>query len=106
MDDWIEELLKAVKEGLESLYGERLVGLHLFGSRARGEATAESDVDLLIVLDEVSHYSGEIERTSVLSSSISLRYDVSLSRVFASQSDWLHNDGPFFCNVRKDALAA
>jgi predicted nucleotidyltransferase len=34
------------------LFGERLLGAAAYGSWARGEAGAESDVDLLVVLDE------------------------------------------------------
>lgn len=33
-------------------YGERLVGIYLFGSRARGDHRPESDADLAVVLRE------------------------------------------------------
>jgi predicted nucleotidyltransferase len=39
---------------LQHAYGERLVEVVLFGPWAREEAHGESDVDLLIVLDEVA----------------------------------------------------
>ena len=45
-----EELLKQIKLRLTELYGERLRGVVLFGSEARGEATSDSDIDILVLL--------------------------------------------------------
>jgi predicted nucleotidyltransferase len=102
----IKELLARLRRGLEHLYGERLAGVYLFGSFARGEATSESDVDILVVLDEVIDYGQEIERTGHLVSELSLDYDVSISRFFVSSSAWQHRDSPFLSNVREQARAA
>ena len=102
----ITELLSRLRRGLEDLYGERLEGVFLFGSHARDEATPESDVDVLVVLDEVTDYGREIERTGYLVSRLSLHYEVSISRVFVSSSAWRHRDSPFLCNVREHARAA
>jgi len=102
----IEELLIKLRGGLEHLYGERLSGVYLFGSFTRGEATPESDVDILIVLDEVTDYGQEIERTGHLISELSLDHEVSISRVFVSSSAWRHRDSPFLSKVRKQAIAA
>lgn len=103
---WIRELLRAFKKGLDGLYGERLEGLYLFGSHARGEAQLDSDVDLVVVLDEVSDYGREIRRTSELTAALALEYEVSISCVFTSRADWLRAEGPFLVNVRTDAIAA
>lgn len=100
------ELLAKLRRGLEHLYGERLAGVYLYGSFARGETTSGSDVDLLIVLDEVTDYGQEIEHTGHLVSDLSLDYDVSISRVFVSSSAWRHRDSPFLSNVREQARAA
>lgn len=102
----IDELLTKLRHGLEQLYGERLAGVYLFGSFARGEATPESDVDILIVLDEVTDYGQEIEHTGHLISGLSLDYDVSISRVFVSSSAWRHRDSPFLASLRHQARAA
>lgn len=94
------------KQGLQALYGDRLRGLYLYGSYARGEADDESDVDVLVVLEEYARYCAEIERTSHLISSVSLKHGVSVSRVFVSEERWSHSDSPFLRNARDEAIAA
>lgn len=45
-----EELLSGVKHALAQALGERFRGVVLYGSVARGEADADSDIDLLVLL--------------------------------------------------------
>ena len=71
-----------------------------------GDADIESDVDVLVVLDEIERYSDEIARTSKLVSEISLKYDKTISRVFVPQRDWAERVTPFLLNTRKEAIAA
>jgi predicted nucleotidyltransferase len=80
--------------------------LYLYGSFARGSEDAESDVDVLIVLDQVNAYGEEVARTSVLISELSLESGLSISRVFVSRKDWTDRDSPFLVNVREEAIAA
>ena len=49
----ITHLLKELKEALQAIYGDHLRGLYLYGSYARGEEIADSDVDVLIVLERI-----------------------------------------------------
>lgn len=106
MDTTIQGLLDELKVGLARIYGERLRGVYLYGSYARGEADPESDVDVLIVLDHVERYAAEIERTGELGSRLSLKYGVSISQVFLRESDWLRGDPPFLANARDEAVSA
>jgi predicted nucleotidyltransferase len=46
-------LARAVTEDLRGLYGDRLERVLVFGSSARGDADEESDLDLLVVLDDM-----------------------------------------------------
>ena len=48
-DDLVAEMVDRIKSGFEPL---RII---LFGSRARGDASAHSDVDLLVVLAKVEN---------------------------------------------------
>lgn len=56
------ELLKRVKSILEETYGERLRGVILYGSEARGTAEPDSDIDLLVLLEGPVDYWPEIRR--------------------------------------------
>jgi predicted nucleotidyltransferase len=47
---------------LEAAYGERLRQVVLFGSWVRGEAHEESDVDLIVVLDQIENRARERDR--------------------------------------------
>jgi uncharacterized protein len=49
-DGEVEDTLRAFARSVEAAYGERLLGLYLFGSRARGDHSPESDADIAVVL--------------------------------------------------------
>ncbi|MEO5360682.1 MAG: nucleotidyltransferase domain-containing protein [Nitrospirota bacterium] len=102
----INNLIKELSSCLEELYGNRLLGVYLFGSYARGDSDLESDVDVLIALDVVENYAYEIDRTGYLISSFSLDYGVSVSRVFIPHNDWLYGETPFITNIRTEAVPA
>nr|MBI3614245.1 nucleotidyltransferase domain-containing protein [Nitrospirota bacterium] len=106
MSDTIRQLLRDLKIGFADLYGARLRGVYLYGSYAREEADSESDVDVLVVLDQVPHYAAEIDRTGPLVSTLSLRYGSSISRVFVPDQDWAGCRTPFLANVRDEAVSA
>ena len=105
-DTAVQPLLHELRAGLAALYGDRLRGLYLYGSYARGEQDRESDVDVLVVLDDFDHYGAEVNRTSELSARLSLEHGVSISKVFLRERDWLNRQTPFLANVREEAIAA
>jgi predicted nucleotidyltransferase/DNA-binding transcriptional ArsR family regulator len=73
---------------LRPLYGDRLVGIFLYGSRARGESRPDSDVEVFIVLENIESYGNELELTSATCASLSLEFGLVVSRVFVSRDAW------------------
>ncbi len=106
MTKTVPSVLAELKQALAQIYGERLKGVYAFGSYARGEASPDSDLDVLIVLDHVESYRAEIKRTSHLIAALSLDSGISLSRVFISEGEWLDGQTPFLLNVRDEAVPA
>jgi DNA-binding transcriptional ArsR family regulator len=90
---------------LRRLYADRLRGLYAYGPRATGHAVEGSDVELLVVLDDVSRYGDELERTSLACASLSIDLGVVVSRVFLSQSDWTASIGGRLAAIRAEAVA-
>jgi predicted nucleotidyltransferase len=102
----IGRALEELHTELHRLYGVRLKGVYLFGSHARGDPGPESDVDVLIVLDEVAGYGAEVARTSNVVGGLSLRHGIAISRVFVSEADWHRGASNFLAHVREEAIAA
>ena len=56
-------MIPVVKKALVQRYGDRLRGILLYGSRARGDFGPDSDYDLVVLLDNLD---GPIEETLAL----------------------------------------
>jgi predicted nucleotidyltransferase len=78
--------VKGYVAGIQERFPDDVLSVTLFGSKARGDASAESDIDLLVLVDEESReIRSELWR---IASDVSLEYNVVLSvRVFA-RSRW------------------
>src|SRR6267142_2027764 len=58
-----DPVLPIVKQALADRYGDRLQGILLYGSRARGDFGPDSDYDIVVLLDALA---GPIEETLAL----------------------------------------
>lgn len=82
-----EEIARAVARDLRGLYGERLRQVLLFGSWARGDAHPESDIDLLVVLDEVESVWDELRRMDAILNRHSTENETVVSALVVATSD-------------------
>lgn len=95
-----------VRVGLESIYGPRLRGVYLYGSAARDELRAESDIDIAIMLDNAEDTFTEHERVSQLGCDLSLEYDTLVSFLFVSEADFQNGRFAIHRIIRKEGIAA
>ena len=76
-----------------------------FGSYARGEATQESDVDLLLLYAYPVNPSQEISQLVSLLADLNLRYGLLISVLPMSDREYREAEGPFWRNVRREGVA-
>lgn len=106
VNEFTRQCSQQLRQALEAYYGSRLVCVLVFGSHARNEEGPESDIDVLVVLDQVSHYAKEIDATSEITSSLSMRFGKTISRVFIGRDQWERGNSIFLVNVRDEAVPA
>jgi len=100
----IKNVLKKLKKELLRTYGESIDSIILYGSRARGDAREDSDIDILVVLKSDFNYSEMLRLSSSLVSSLSLENDVVISRAFAKKADYDKLQIPFLMNIRREGV--
>ena len=100
----LKEVLGKLRVGLSDILKDRLDGVYLYGSQARGEARNDSDIDVLIILNGDFEYGELLDQTLDLVADLSLEYDVVISRAFASTEQYQNEMSPFYMNVRREAV--
>ncbi|MBK1694722.1 hypothetical protein CKO09_08220 [Chromatium weissei] len=82
----INEVIDHCKVELAKHYGDQFVGLILYGSVARGQSQAASDIDLLVLLNQSFDYIAELYQL------IEILYPVQM------ESTWLISAKPVMAN--------
>jgi predicted nucleotidyltransferase len=100
------QALARFKAALQSLLGDKLLSIHLFGSRACDEGTEESDLDVLVVVQDKDRalYRRIVEE----SLDIDLAYDMNLAPTILSDEEYRQNrehGTSFYRNVEKEGIA-
>lgn len=98
----LEELQRRIREEFPGWS----FALTLFGSRARGEAEADSDMDVMVEIGSDRISLGEKRRLRRLAGDISASSGIVLSLLIADR-ETLENRGEFsiFRNIREEGLA-
>lgn len=89
---------------LRNVYGPRLHSVILYGSRARGEAAEDSDIDLLVVLESCPAFWQEFDRISPIASRISFDHDVVISAIPVGSDEFNRAPSPLLQNVRREGV--
>ena len=102
--DRLKETLRWATRRLREIYGPRLKRLVLFGSRARGDARPDSDVDLLLVLEGPAGAYKEAKRSSRVATWAAAYRDTALSFVHMSEEDFSDDRRPLVQSVKKEGI--
>jgi len=101
----IQPIIAEFTEQAKAHYGNRLAKIILFGSYARGEAHDESDVDLMLLLndDEVSSNS---EKTQIfdISWSLFMKYSIIISALPVSLKKFISTNKALYRFVKKEGI--
>ncbi|MBM4034030.1 MAG: nucleotidyltransferase domain-containing protein [Planctomycetes bacterium] len=99
-----DPILRRCRAALESLYGQRLKGVILYGSTARGEDTAESDVDLLVLLDGPVAVGTELRRICHALYPVQLEAARQFSVMPAEADEYRQGGCRLYRNVQREGL--
>lgn len=104
----LNRITKEVVESILMLFPEEVYKILLYGSYAKGTFTAESDVDIMILLDcpsdKIRTHRKEISR---LASRIGLMNDVEVSLLLRDRESFEQRKDvlPFYRNVANEGVA-
>lgn len=100
----VQTIVRRVRQYLEIVYGHQFKTLILYGSWARGSATPDSDVDLLVVVDDA------LDPWAVRRSLDGILFDILLetgrlvSVIVVPQSYYESYRSPFLVHVRQEGI--
>ena len=99
-------LLNEIKSSLQRAHGPRLRGVILYGSEARGQATDESDIDLLVLLDDPVDYGRDLETNLQALWPLAIRLGRRLSAKPVSAREYDTVDCPLYRSAHREGTAA
>ncbi len=100
------EAIGAVIDMLSHLMSDNLVGLYLFGSKARGDFHADSDIDLLVIVKELDADSRWNVRATA--ADFSLQHDVLFNTHIIDKIGWdklAQFNGVLWREVQRDGIS-
>jgi predicted nucleotidyltransferase len=102
-DELSDPILWRIHTSLRAIYGDRIERLVLFGSRARGDAHADSDYDVAVFLEDLTDRWREFHRLADLRTDILLETSAFLeARPFRAGSYRDHT--PLMHEIRRDGV--
>ncbi len=104
LPDKITKILNEVKERLQKIYGNNLKGIVLYGSYARGDYSDGSDIDLIILLDDITDLTEERNKYFDEIWDLDLKYDTLISTIPMKEKDYQTRRLPVILNAKKEGI--
>jgi predicted nucleotidyltransferase len=106
MDEKIKQLINQIKAHLIKIYGGKIKRVILYGSFVRGEATRDSAIDILVLVDPSLNSFEVRESLSDLLFDILLEEGEHISVIVVPECFYDNYNSPFILNVKKEGVAA
>jgi predicted nucleotidyltransferase len=106
MDEKIKLLINRIKAHLIKMYGGKIKKVILYGSYTRGEATRDSDIDVLVLVDQSLNPFEVRESLSDLLFDILLEEGELVSVIAVPEHLFENYNSPFMLNVKKEGVTA
>jgi predicted nucleotidyltransferase len=100
----IEPILEEAKKSLQKIYGEKLKGVILYGSYARGDATEGSDIDVIVILEEIRDLDAELDTLFEVIGQIDFKYDTLISVLPLEEKQYLTRRLPVILNAKREGV--
>lgn len=107
MQKAMQNLIEQYVEAIKKIYGSHVRQVILYGSYARGDFRADSDIDIMILLDlsdfELKAYGNQL---SYMTYDFNMDYDLDIKPIAKSESHfnkWVMNY-PFYANIHKEGV--
>lgn len=101
-------ILQTIAETYRIVYGDALVKIMMYGSYARGDFDAESDIDLVaIVRGERQALQRELKKVWDISSELELEYETIVSPTVIPYDEYeqYREDLPYYRNIEREGVA-
>lgn len=95
-------VVEAFRSALREQFGERLKGLILYGSLARGEWTPGSDIDVVVLLDDALDSAVERKRVWRTAWDLMERCGVMVEPLVFTETAFQRGHAPIFFNIRRE----
>jgi uncharacterized protein len=82
--------VEMIKRNTHAAYGADLLKIVLFGSRARGDAGPDSDIDLAVVLRGIRDRAAERDRLADIAYYAIVETSVDVQALVVSEDEWEH----------------
>jgi len=104
LSDKIKPIIEEIKSKLTGIYKDRLKGIILFGSYARGDSAEGSDIDIIILLENLTNAIQEYDRISKDICDIGFKYDTIVSIIHIDADEYNTAMFPFVLNARREGI--
>jgi predicted nucleotidyltransferase len=101
-----DELLRQIKARLKAVHGDRLKGIVLYGSQARGDYRPDSDIDVLVLLEGPIDLVRDLEKNIDALYSLSEELDRRISAKPVSAEEYRTFDCPLYRNAQAEGILA